>query len=148
MIINPKDTDHRVNIKLDSGWLSYKTTVVYLGVIFSNSGVVNEDLNDHVAEKRKSVYFKLANFMRNNSSAPITIKLKILKACLESSLLYGCEAWSSGTLLKVETLYRKAIKITLSMTSHTSSEIVYIECGLPPTTTYHRTVCFLEKNPV
>ena len=60
----------------------------------------------------------------------MTAKLKELKACLESSLLYGCEAWSSSSLQKVETLYRKAIKITLSMSIRTPTEIVYIESGL------------------
>ena len=60
----------------------------------------------------------------------MTVKLKLLKACLESSLLYGCEAWSSSSLQKVETLYHKAIKITLSMNIRTPTEIVYNESGL------------------
>ena len=130
MIINPKKLDYRVNIKLKSGWLSYKKSVVYLGVIISDIGVLHEDLVSHVAEKSKSVYIKLANFIRNNPFAPVTVKLKILKACLESSLLYGCETWGSSSLQKVETLYRKAIKITLSMSNRTPTEIVYIESGL------------------
>ena len=130
MIINPDVGDIRANIKLEYGWLLYKKSVVYLGVIVSDCGVMNVELDLHVKDRSKSVYIKLANFMRNNNSAPVIIKLKILKACLESSLLYSCETWSSSSLQKVETLYRKAIKATLSMGSRTPSEIVYIESGL------------------
>ena len=130
MIINPKKHDYRVNIKLNSGWLSYEKAVTYLGVIISDTGILHEDLASYITEKSKSVYVKLANFIRNNPFAPVTVKLKILKACLESSLLYGCETWGSSSLQKVETLYRKAIKITLSMSIRTPTELVYIESGL------------------
>ena len=98
MIINPDVGDIRVNIKLEYGWLLYKKSVVYLGVIVSDCGVMNVDLDLHVKDRSKSVYIKLANFMRNNNSAPVIIKLKILKACLESSLLYSCETWSNSSL--------------------------------------------------
>ena len=44
MIINPKNHDYLMNIKLISGWLTYKKSVVYLGVIISDSGVLHKDL--------------------------------------------------------------------------------------------------------
>ena len=133
MIINPNDhnlNDLRTNIKLESGWLSYKKSVVYLGVIISDTGKISDDLDAHVADRSKSVFVKLSNFIKNNNFAPVTIKLKILKSCLESSLLYGCETWGSSSLVKVETLYRKAIKIVLSMSNRTPTELVYVESGL------------------
>ena len=104
MIIHPMNEDLRINIKLDSGWLSYKNVVVYLGAIISDNGSIHNDINLHVADRNKSVYVKLANVIRNNNQASVVIKLKVLKACLEGSLLY--ETWSGRPLQKVETLYR------------------------------------------
>ena len=124
MIINPKKHYYRTDIKLISGWLTCKKSVVYT----TDGSVLHKDLASRITETSKSVYVKLANFIRTNPFAPVTVKLKVLKACLESSLLYDCETWSSNSLQKVETLYRKAIKITLSMSIRTHTEIVYIEC--------------------
>ena len=72
MIINP-DTE-RCNIKLESGWLTYTKEFIYLGAIFSDSGTVADSLDLHVRAKNKSVYIKLANFIRNNSYAPYLLK--------------------------------------------------------------------------
>ena len=130
LVINPKSREDTYDIKLEFGWLLYHSTFVYLGGIFSGSGVVLDDVNLHVKEREKSVFVKLANFMRNNPAAPIIVKKKILSSCLNASLLYGCETWSSTSLQRVETLYRKAIKITFSLASNTPNEIVFTETGL------------------
>ena len=74
LIINPKCPADRVDVKLNNGWLSYKSTFVYLGTIFSDNGTIYYDINLQADAKSKSVYIKLANFMRNNPSAPITVK--------------------------------------------------------------------------
>ena len=73
LIINPKCPADRVDGKLNNGCLSYKSTFVYLGTIFSDNGTIYYDTNLHADAKSKSVYIKLANFMRNNPSAPITV---------------------------------------------------------------------------
>ena len=130
LVINPDICEDRLDIKLDSGWLNYRSTFVYLGAIFSDNGAVYNDLNLHVSNREKSVYVKLANFMRNNPAAPIIVKKKILNSCLNASLVYGCETWGGASLQKAETLYRKAIKITFSMSNNTPNEIVFIETGL------------------
>ena len=57
--------------------------------------------------------------MRNEAFAPVTLKSKILKACMRAALIYGHEAWSSSSLIKIETLFRKAIRITFSIHSRT-----------------------------
>ena len=51
----------------------------------------------------------------------------MLKSCLEAAILYGYETCSSTSLLKLEKLYRKVIKITFSMSKNTPNEIIYIE---------------------
>ena len=88
------------------------------------------DVNLHADEKAKSVFIKLANFIRNNPAAPITVKRKILTSCLNASLLYGSEAWGGTSLQKIETLYRKAIKITFGMNKRAPMEIIFLETGL------------------
>jgi hypothetical protein len=130
LVINPKKTGDRTDIKLNHGWLSYRSTFVYLGAIFSDNGAVFHDVNLHVAQREKSVYVKLANFMRNNPAAPITVKRKVLNSCLNTSLLYGSEAWGGVSLRRAETMYRKAIKITFSMNAKTPNEVIFLETGL------------------
>ena len=130
LVINPKNQDDRCNIKLESGWLKYCSSYVYLGVIFSDNGAVSTDVNLHVCQRQKSVFVKLANFIRNNPAAPVVVKRKVLRSCLNASLLYGCETWGSTSTRNVETLYRKAIKITFGMRNNTPNEIVFIETGL------------------
>ena len=130
MVINPSNPLDRVDIKLAKGWLCYTKVFVYLGVTFSDQGTIAEDIRLHVESKSKSVFIKLANFMRNNTYAPITVKSKVLKACLRAAILYGHEAWGSCSLQKVETLYRKAIRITFSIQTRTPNEMLYIETGI------------------
>ena len=130
MVINPQRTEDRHDIKLTSGWLEYRSTYTYLGAIFSDNGSVAVDVDLHVKQRQKSVFVKLSNYMRNNQTAPITVKRKILRSCLNASLLYGCETWGSASLQKVETLYRKAIKLTFGMRSNTPNAILFIESGL------------------
>ena len=147
LVINPSNSGDRSDIRLDNGWLTYCNTFVYLGAIFSDNGAVSYDVNLHVAQRGKSVYVKLANFMRNNPAAPVTVKRKVLSSCLNASLLYGCETWGGVSLNKAETLYRKAIKITFSMSSKTPNEIVFLETGLTELKAqiYKRQYVFWEK---
>ena len=129
MVINTNNGCDRINIRLNNGWLKYCKEYVYLGTIFSDSGTLYTDVDKHTKNKSKSVLIKLANFMRNNESAPITVKCKVLKACLKAAILYGHETWSSSSLQKIETLYRKAIKLTFNISSRAPNDIVYLETG-------------------
>ena len=122
-MINPKNRNDRKDIKLNSGWLTYNGGFVYLGIVFSDKGNTFHDINLHASIKSKSVYVKLANFIRNNKCAPIDVKGKVLQSCLQASLLYGCEAWSSSSLQKIEILYRKAIKIVFGMNIRTPMKL-------------------------
>ena len=46
LIINPSIVDHKCNIKLMEGYLEYKSTQVYLGVIISDDGRLAEDVRE------------------------------------------------------------------------------------------------------
>ena len=130
LVINPQNKEDRMDIKLESGWLNYVKTYVYLGAIFSDNGAVSIDVDLHVQQRQKSVFVKLANYVRNNAAAPITVKRKVLNSCLNESLLYSCESWGSVSIQKAETLYRKAIKLTFGMRGNTPNEIIFFESGL------------------
>ena len=130
MVINSTNHEDRLDIKLESCWLYYVKEYVYLGVIFSDSGVTHTDLAIHAREKNKAVIIKLANFIRNNSFAPITVKSMVLNACTRAAIIYGHEAWGSSPLNKIESLFRKAIRIAFSLHSNTPNEIIYLETGI------------------
>ena len=132
MVINPKKEDIRCDLKLEDGWLNYKKTQKYLGVIITDSGNIKYDISEFLMDKNKEVNIKLANFMRKNSLAPVNIKLKVLRSCVNSALTYSCETWSSSPLNNVEILQRKALKISLNIKYNTSNEITYVESGFKP----------------
>ena len=44
MIINAKEKDTKCDLKLDSGWLTYRKEQKYLGAIFTDTGIMRNDL--------------------------------------------------------------------------------------------------------
>ena len=113
MVINGTQADFKCKLKLKCGSLAYKKSQKYLGVMFSETGVLKDDIPLFMADKNKQVFVKLANFLLRNQFAPIVIKLKVVKACVNASLTYGCETWGSSPLNNIEVLQRKALKMVL-----------------------------------
>ena len=95
MIINGDDGDIKSNLKMESGYLKYKKSQKYLGAIFTDCGVIKDDVGKFLVEKNKQVSVKLANFIYRNKYTPIMAKLKVVKACINSSLTYACETWGN-----------------------------------------------------
>ena len=80
LIINGSKVDHKVDIKLTAGWLSYESTYVYLGVIITDEATLkSHDFLQQMKEKSKVINIKLLNFMYNQYYAPVKIKIKVLK---------------------------------------------------------------------
>ena len=129
MIINADENESKTNIKLKSGWLPYRTYVVYLGALISDSGNIHVDIKLHAQNKDKAVSIKFSKFILNNVFSPITVKYKVLRSCVNGGLLYGCETWGNGDVSKIETVHRKAIRTTLGVKSNTANDIVYSESG-------------------
>lgn len=90
---------------------------------------MSKDIDSFLKQKTKEVNVKLASFLIKNELAPLSVKLKVVEACINSSLLYGCESWGSCPLQSIEILQRKAIKMVLDVAKSTPNEIVYIESG-------------------
>ena len=53
MVINPKTTNDRYEIKLNSGWLKYVTSYTYVGVTISETGLIDLDIMQHAKDKKK-----------------------------------------------------------------------------------------------
>ena len=147
MAINPPSGFLKTNVKIEGGWLPYCSSVVYLGVIVSDNGLLSTDVILQVQSKFKSVSVKFANYITNNIFAPITVKLKVLQTCVNSALLYSCETWGPSSLVKLETIHRNAIRIALSLRRTTPNDILHTESGLEPLkgTIYKRQYNFWSK---
>ena len=130
MIINGGPSDLKSDLKLDIGWLEYNSVQKYLGSYFTDSGVLLNDVSYFVEKKYKEVNVKLASFLVKNPLAPVPVKLKVTKACVDSALTYSCEAWSDTSLNSVEVLHRKSIKMVLGVTNNSSNDIIYTESGI------------------
>ena len=75
---------------------------------------------------------KFANVMTKDADARVLVKLKVVNACVNSSLTYSCETWGNYPLSKVEVQQRKSLKIALDVKSSVPNEIIYIESNSFP----------------
>ena len=146
-IINGNVDDIKCNLKIESGWLKYGSVQKYLGAIFTDSGSLSSDIHQFVEKKSKEVNVKLARFLVKNELAPLSVKLKVVDACINSSLLYSCESWGSCPLGRMEVLQRKALKMVLDIGKSTPNEVVYVESGFHSlkSTIYKRQLKFFQK---
>ena len=94
--INGKPTDLKTPIDLNNGTLKYKNQITYLGVIFSDTSRINNDIKLFIRENRNNITIKFSNFCAKNYLAPLKIKLEVLNSCIASSLCYSCEPWVNG----------------------------------------------------
>ena len=75
---------------------------------------------------------KFYNFIRSNKSAPIQIKLKVLKSCVMSSLLYNCETFGNSIPKGLESAYCKMLKCCLDVRCNVPNHIAFVETGFLP----------------
>ena len=130
-IINGKAKDVKDTLILKNGNLD-KSTIKYLGMKFSDTGKIKEDIDINIGSKRPNITIKFTNFCRKNFLSPLFVKLRVLNSCVTSSLLYGSEVWAESKVPKLESLYRQGLKIALSVRNNVCNEIVYIETGENP----------------
>jgi len=100
-----------------------------LGAFISEN--VSNDHEQHMKKRYKNV-IKFLNYLKNNKYAPLVVKLKVLKACVVSTLLYSCEAFGKKIPEGLEGIYVKLIKAALNVRSSTPNNIVMIEAGMLP----------------
>ena len=132
LIINGKKNHVKSNIELDKGTLDYKKEITYLGIIINDNGNLRQDITSSLAVKRSNITIKYTNFCAKNFLAPLSIKLKVLRSCVVSSLLYSCETWSQYIPKSIEVTYRIGIKTALGIRNSCCNEVLYVESGLYP----------------
>ena len=124
-MINSVKTYDTFEMKTLNGYiLKLVNDYKYLGSYISSS---EKDFNT-----RKGMAWSACNDLHKIwvSDLHVNMKIDIFKTLIEPILLYGSETWSSASLRGVETLYRKAIKITFNMRNNTPSELIFIETDL------------------
>ena len=102
-----------------------------LGSHLSFTGILQDDLELHM-KKRYVSCIKFYNFCRENRLAPLSVKIKVLKACVMGSLLYNCETLGNKVPKELETVYHKLIRCAFQVRSNTHVLLLYVECGLLP----------------
>ena len=130
LAINSSETD---NIVLENGEIRCANKAVYLGSIITDTGNVNADVTAEI-EQRKKQFSRFQAFLRENYNAPLSVKEKVLEACVTSAVLNNCEAWGNANLSAIEGLYRKALKHMLGVRKTVCNEFPYIELGKPTLT--------------
>ena len=132
LFVNGKKDDVKSRIELNKGFLDYKEELTYLGVKISDTGNMKEDIVSLLDGKRSNVTIKFTNFCTKNFLAPLDIKIKVLRSCVVSSLLYSCETWSLFMPNSIEVTHRTGIKTALNIRKSCCNEVVYLESGLYP----------------
>ena len=92
-MINGDDSD-KVGFVLRRGKIGNTEFITLLGKQITCTGKLKIDLNLHM-KKRFNAINKFYNFLRNNKLAPISVKLKVLEACVLSALLHNCETFAN-----------------------------------------------------
>ena len=93
LVVNGDNSDNEP-LPFGNNMLRNVNHILLLGSHLTNTASLKEELGLHMTKRFKSV-IKFYNFLRSNIIAPIKVKLKVLKSCVFSSLLYNCETWGN-----------------------------------------------------
>ena len=145
IVINGSNEDMN-DLNVDGNLISHCSHLSLLGSHLSESGCLRDDLVHHL-EKRYLTCIKFYNFVKTNRCAPIFVKLKVLKSCVMSNLLYNCETFGKENTKEIEICYFKMLKTALGIRSNVPNDIVLIESGFLPVKAliYSRQLNFFRK---
>ena len=102
LVIDAPNDFVKVDVKIDGGWQPYLSSVVYLGTVITDKGLLSSDVILQAQNKYKNVSIKFANFITINMFAPVTVTLKVLNICVNAAVFYSCETWGSSSLVKID----------------------------------------------
>ena len=71
---------------LENGEIHCANKAVYLGSILTETGNVNADVTAEIKEHEKQ-FSRFQAFLHENYNAPLSVKEKVLEACLTSAVL-------------------------------------------------------------
>ena len=81
----------------------------YSRPFWAGSASIKEEMQLHMQKRHMSV-IKFYNFIRSNRSAPLKVKLNILRSCVTGSILHHCEAFGDQIPKDLEASYMKMLK--------------------------------------
>ena len=96
----PGSTFNQPCITIDGTQLANVSTFKYLGSTISSDGTLDQEINARI-QKASQALGRLRSKVLQHSGVTLATKLKVYRAVVLTSLLYGCETW---------TLYRKHMK--------------------------------------
>ena len=130
MCVNGDEEEDTQPIIIDELTLKLTECEVYLGSAITDSCKLVDDVNADIKMRHISV-IKFFAFLRNNRNAPVSdVKLKVLDACILSSLLYNSETWSNVSINRLEVVHRRMLRSVIGVGNRTCNEILYIELGV------------------
>ena len=96
----PNTTPVEPNICIDDTPLANVDSFKYLGSIISNDGSLDKEITSRIS-KASQALGRLRTKVLNRHNICLSTKMKVYRAVVLTSLLYGCETW---------TLYRSHVK--------------------------------------
>ena len=130
IVINGDDYD-KEPLPFGAKLLVHVQYITLLGSHCSSIGSIVEDLRLHMRIRYKSC-IKFYNFLRSNKLAPLSVKIKVLKACVVNSVLHNCETFGGNIPEGLEKSYNKLLRCTFGVRSNTPTLTLYIESGFLP----------------
>ena len=128
-VVNASSDDTLVLQITNKDAVEYRDHLEILGSHISES--LTKDLALHFKKRFKNV-IKYFNYIRVNRLAPVSVKLKVLKSCVMSTLLYNCETFGHKIPEGLEQMYYKMLRVALGVRSNCSNILTLIESGCLP----------------
>ena len=97
-----------------------------------NERLITKKYGEKKSRMQQELTLRYFNYIRENKLAPAAVKLKVLKACVMSTLLYNCEAFGPFLPEGLEEMYHKMLKAALGVRNNCPNLLVLIESGCLP----------------
>jgi hypothetical protein len=127
-VLNPTTADKQPIVITTHDPVEFRDHLEILGSHISHS--LKYDLELHFKKRFKNA-IKFFNYVRENRIAPVSVKLKVLKACV-MALLHNCEAFGPKIPEGLEQIYYKMIRAALGVRSNVSKLTLMVESGCLP----------------
>ena len=128
-VINGSDADKTTLAITPTDKITYKDHLEILGSHITDC--LKTDLSLHMTKRFKNI-IKYYNYIRVNRLAPVSVKLKVMKACVRSALLHNCGAFGPNIPESLEEAYFKMLKAALGVRRNCPNLTVLIESGCLP----------------
>ena len=123
--------DERQSIDIQGVIIDHCRSYVYLGAVFTSDGSTKSAIEEYCHQKLNS-FHKLSISLKTNCDMPFGAKCKVVEACFNAAILYGCESCVGVSCQVMEKLYIGALKHLLGVRKTTANDLCLVELGLPP----------------